>query len=129
MKEYNYPNERVLVCGGRNFSRRKILFNILDVVKPQSIIHGNAKGADKLGGQYALECGISCDVFPADWNRYGRGAGPLRNQQMLDEGFPTMVVAVDGGDGTKDMVRRARKAGIPITQWRGYRARNDKNAN
>jgi hypothetical protein len=52
--------------------------------------------------------------YPADWARHGNAAGLVRNQQMLDDGKPDLAVAFPGGKGTADMVRRARKAGIPI---------------
>lgn len=55
--------------------------------------------------------------FPADWSRHGKAAGPIRNQQMLDEGKPDIVVAItdkplEESRGTADMVRRAQAAGI-----------------
>ena len=46
--------------------------------------------------------------------RIGKKAGPLRNQRMLDEGKPDLVVAFPGGGGTKDTVRRAVQAGVII---------------
>jgi len=49
-----------------------------------------------------------------EWDELGKKAGPLRNQRMLDEGKPDLVVAFPGGGGTKDMVRRAVKAGVAI---------------
>lgn len=54
--------------------------------------------------------------FPADWVTLGKAAGPIRNQQMLDEAKPDWVVAFPGGNGTADMVRRARKAGVKIVE-------------
>jgi hypothetical protein len=50
----------------------------------------------------------------ADWNTHGRAAGPIRNQRMLDEVKPELVVAFPGGRGTADMVRRAREAGVNV---------------
>jgi len=53
--------------------------------------------------------------FPqGEWDELGKKAGPLRNQRMLDEGKPDLVVAFPGGGGTKDMVRRAVSAGVAI---------------
>ena len=60
--------------------------------------------------------GIECVVFHADRAKYGRAAGPIRNQQMLDEGRPTLVVAFPDGRGTADMVRRARSAGVEVIE-------------
>jgi hypothetical protein len=57
-------------------------------------------------------------VFKADWSTYGKAARPIRNQQMLDEGHPNLVVAfhyaLDKSKGTLDMVSRARKAEINV---------------
>jgi hypothetical protein len=77
------------------------------------IIHGGASGADRLAGEWAASRGIPVEVHPADWQKYGRAAGPIRNQQMIDR-KPDMVVAFPGGRGTADMVRRVRMAGIEL---------------
>jgi len=55
-------------------------------------------------------------VFLANWRTHGKAAGPIRNQQMLDEGRPHLVVAFPGGTGTADMVRRAKAAGVPVME-------------
>ena len=57
---------------------------------------------------------IPVERFPADWSEYGKAAGAIRNQQMLDEGTPDLVVAFPGGNGTLDMVRRSQRAGIKV---------------
>ena len=53
---------------------------------------------------------------PADWKQYGRGAGPIRNREMLQYSEPDIVVAFPGGAGTADMIRAARTAGYPVVQ-------------
>lgn len=55
-------------------------------------------------------------AFPADWKRYGRGAGPVRNQQMIEEGGADGCIAFPGGRGTADMVRRAKNAGLDVIE-------------
>jgi hypothetical protein len=57
------------------------------------LCHGGAKGADTIAGLIARELGKFVTEFPADWNRYGKGAGPIRNRQMLDEFRPEVVFA------------------------------------
>ena len=108
---------RLLVCGSRTWeSRDEIRRQLLDL-KPDEVIHGGARGADRLAGEVARELGIPVRAFPADWKRLGRKAGPVRNQQMLDEGQPDRVLAfrMEGDSpGTDDMIRRARKAGLPL---------------
>lgn len=86
-----------------------------------TVVHGAARGADRMAGEWARsrrEEGVIELPFPADWRRYGRAAGVLRNQRMLDEGKPDLVLAfhddIDHSRGTKDMVRRARGAQIEV---------------
>jgi hypothetical protein len=102
---------RVLVCGGRNFSDysflSSVLTNIHTTTKITRIIQGEAPGADTLARQWANEHNILIIGFPADWNTYGRAAGPIRNKQMLDEGKPDVVIAFPGNKGTRNMVAQA----------------------
>ena len=79
-----------------------------------TVIHGGARGADTVAARWAEAHSLEVVKFPADWQRHGRAAGGIRNQQMLDEGHPDAVVAFPGGVGTADMVRRAKAAGLPV---------------
>lgn len=114
---------RVLVCGGRGFSDRTLLFGVLDGIRkqhgPLHIIEGAAFGADMLAAQWAIENDQALEEFPADWKSHGRAAGPIRNQQMLADGKPEMAVAFAGGRGTNDMVERIKKAGVFLVDVRG----------
>lgn len=111
----------VLVCGGRNFSDRKYLFQILDSINIrygiETVIHGGAAGADTLGGRWAIERDIDVRVYKADWKTHGKAAGIIRNQRMLDDEKIDMVVAFLGGNGTQDMISRADKKGIKIMDY------------
>ena len=110
-----HPPPRVLVCGGRDFADYEMLSEALDALMPVAvIIHGGAKGADRLAGQYAESHQIEQWAFPALWEKYGKGAGPVRNAQMLREGKPEIVIAFPGGKGTANMVKLAREAGVPV---------------
>ena len=114
----SYPNnERVLVFGGREFTKKKVLYNVLDVVEPKHIISGGADGADTLAEQYAKDYCLPRTIYPAQWSKYGKAAGSIRNKQMLDDGKPTHAVGFAGDKGTINMLRQARKAGIPITRY------------
>jgi hypothetical protein len=114
---------RVLICGSRTFREADIIRHWLLGVKATgaevTVIHGAAKGADSLGGFYANHLGFDVEEYPAQWDRDGKAAGPIRNQRMLDEGKPEVVWAfvdkpLTDSRGTGDMVRRARKAGVPV---------------
>jgi hypothetical protein len=108
----------VLVCGSREWRNFEVIRQRLVALSPSKVLHGACRGADKLSGDAAEELGLAVEVFPADWKAFGKGAGPKRNQRMLDEGKPDLVLAfhsdLESSRGTSDMVRRARKAGVRV---------------
>ena len=109
---------RLLVCGGRDFSDREHAYRTLDRLarahQIDVVIEGDARGADRIAGYWARVRKIDNLKFRADWATHGPAAGPIRNQRMIDEGKPDLVLAFPGGSGTADMLKRARAAGIPI---------------
>ena len=111
---------RALVCGGREFANRQMLNEALNRLRQERgiahLIAGGARGADSMAEWWARGEGVPCDVYQADWAGLGRKAGPIRNQRMLDEGKPDLVVAFPGGRGTADMVRRGREAGVEVIE-------------
>jgi hypothetical protein len=115
---------RILVCGGRTFSNRVQMAMALDLLlkryKTFELIHGAAPGADTLADEWGKAQGgmVRVRPFPADWKRLGRAAGPIRNQQMMDEARPNGVVAFPGHTGTADAISRAEAAGVPV--WRPF---------
>ena len=124
---------RILVCGGRRFAyvevtgrgNRKWVRDIeatnkaIDVVKsynPTALIQGGATGADEIAEFVSHMMSLPMEVYRADWGNMGRAAGPIRNQKMLDEGKPDLVIAFPGGDGTADMVKKAKKANVNVVE-------------
>jgi hypothetical protein len=118
---------RVLVCGGRDYADRANVFSTLDRIAcvcdemplPDAdfvLIHGDAKGADAIADDWGVCNWVQIEKLPADWDTHGKGAGPIRNQRMIDEGKPEVVVAFPGGRGTADMVRRAKAAGVRVIE-------------
>lgn len=115
------PPRRVLVCGGRDFHDVALLIRTLNHYHDQygqklRIINGGATGADRLAAEWAERRHVPVQTYWAYWKTHGKKAGPIRNQRMLDEGKPDLVVAFPGGRGTADMVRRARAAGVPVKE-------------
>jgi hypothetical protein len=110
---------RLLVCGDRNWTNKDMMFSVLDDMYSEidTIIEGEQRGADKMAREWANSRDVPFLPFPAKWKEYGKPAGPIRNQQMIDEGKPDYVIAFHekfaASKGTADMIRRARKAGIP----------------
>lgn len=106
----------VLACGGRDYNGPvDCLAQIaagIDV-----LVHGGAKGADTLAGQWAQARGIHTARVDALWKSYPKAAGPLRNSVMLKLGVQ-YCVAFPGGAGTRNMVEQCKAAGIPV--WQPY---------
>lgn len=107
---------RVLVCGSRHFNNYNLLEKELETIPITTVIEGEARGADTLARVYAERHGLDVLPFPADWNKHGRAAGPIRNTQMLVEGKPDLVVAflAPNSRGTKHMIEIAQKAGVEV---------------
>lgn len=110
---------RVLVCGGRAFDDRDLVFRVLTSLhkkKPFSfVIHGAQRGVDNLAHRWALlNPPVMPMLFPADWERHGCFAGRIRNARMLRDGKPDLVIAFPGGPGTRNMVCLALDDGIPV---------------
>lgn len=115
---------KLLVCGGRDFNDRASLAGWMNEVcagtslELVTVIHGAARGADSLAGVIAKDAYVRVEEYPADWDQHGKAAVPIRNQRMLDEGKPDLVLAAPGGRGTADMVRRAKAAGVRVVDKR-----------
>lgn len=114
--------KRYIVCGGRDFSDWQFMMEKLDSLLRIDwnfvLVHGDARGADRMAGDWGNWRSVIVEPHPANWDLYRKKAGPIRNQEMLDTGIDG-VVAFKGGYGTADMVRRATEAGIPVWDLRG----------
>lgn len=111
--------KRILVCGSRNFNDEKLIVRAFTIHGENGtenlIIHGGCKGADQIAGSVALRNSWWVTECPARWER-GKKAGPIRNQAMLDEFHPDIVLAFPIGEskGTRGMIKLAERAGIPV---------------
>lgn len=109
-------NPRILVCGDRNWTDEEAIRNTIKILNPSTIITGGALGADSIAAKVGRELNIPVMVFMAEWDKYGRAAGPIRNKRMLDEGKPDYVVSfhddLSKSKGTVNMIEQAKKAGV-----------------
>jgi hypothetical protein len=94
---------RIIVCGGREYADRVVIYTVLDLLAPREIAQGEANGADSLAKAWAAERGVPCARFPALWNIEGKSAGPKRNRRMFAGFEPDGTVSFPGGRGTADM--------------------------
>lgn len=109
--------QRIIVCGGRRYADSGRVYMVIEeyAADTPTIIHGAASGADTLAARAAADLGLIEEAHPAQWEKHGPAAGPIRNQAMVDAGAD-LVIAFGGGRGTADCLRRARKAGIPVRE-------------
>ncbi|WP_018261522.1 DUF2493 domain-containing protein [Methylobacterium sp. WSM2598] len=111
---------RVLICGGRDYSRARHLRERLDALAAEHkfvlVVTGGAPGADTLADRWAEARGIDRVICPANWTGRGPLAGPDRNGFMLRLVKPELVVAFEGGAGTANMLRQARAAKVRVIQ-------------
>ena len=113
---------RVIVAGSRNFSDYQLLEQKLDLLFSQKygpadlpeIVSGLAAGPDSLGVVYAQRHGLAWKPFPANWDKYGKGAGYRRNEEMA--AYADALVAFWDGKskGTAHMIDCMRKRGLPV---------------
>ena len=111
------------MCGDRNWTDKELIRTVfLALPKVSVLIEGEARGADILSREVALENGVAVLQFPALWQKYHRAAGPIRNTQMLEEGKPDIVIAFHDNlaesKGTLNMVNQsfhARKIVVKVS--------------
>ena len=110
--------EYILVAGSRSFADKELLARILgeNVKADDTIVEGGAKGVDSMAREWAEARGISVTEIKADWTKYGRAAGPKRNDTMtafIAEHGGRAVFIWDGqSKGTRQCITSAMKRGI-----------------
>ncbi len=118
--EEQTTSKRVLVCGGRHYQGWRRVADTLRRLHDSSpiglIIHGCDPGAATLAVRWALLAGIPTSGFDADFRSHGPAAERLRNERMIVESKPDLVLAFSGGEGTADVISRATAAGVPVEQ-------------
>lgn len=115
---------KILVTGSRKFTDIDIIRDsladtlLLSAVRENSVAHGAAKGADSLTEEVCNNWKLPVRRYPANWDKYGKAAGPIRNAQMLTDFQPDIVLAFykvgEPNTGTLDCVKKALEQGIPV---------------
>jgi hypothetical protein len=118
---------RVIIAGSRMFNDYRKMseslddlgFHLINTIDPIEIISGHAPGADALGERFAKSYGYPLTIFPAEWNKYGKAAGPIRNEKMAkyaaeaDRGI-LVAFPIEESSGTMNMIKLAKQYGLEV---------------
>jgi len=107
---------KTIVAGSRTIKDKSLVAYVIkrSGFKITEVVSGRAKGVDTLGEEVAHDLGVSVKPFPANWNKHGKAAGYIRNQEMAD--YAEALIAIWDGKsrGTRDMISRAKKKGLKV---------------
>ena len=113
--------KRIVVAGCRDYNnyneaKKYIDFCISKIKENNTLvfISGGCKGADMLGERYAKENGYKIERYIAQWDKYGKSAGPIRNEKMAEIGDYVICFWDGKSRGTKTMIDYAKEQGKPI---------------
>lgn len=112
----------LVIAGSRGFRREAFDLYMAEREwpkgKPREVVSGTAAGPDTYGAEWAKREGIHVKEFPADWNKHGKRAGPIRNRQMAEYAAQHgggLLAFWDGQSrGTASMIAEARALGLPV---------------
>lgn len=112
--------KRVVIAGGRNYTdyneAEAFVDRCLEKLKGNEIIivSGGCRGADTIGEKYAIKNGFRIERHPADWSKYGKSAGPIRNKAMAVVADLVICFWDGKSKGTKSMIYYAKSCGKPV---------------
>ena len=105
--------KRIVIGGYRNFNNYEIFKNFVDLCVGQetgiTILSGHCKGTDLMAERYAKEKGFALEIYPADWKKYGKAAGPIRNRQMVENADTVIAFVSKTASGTKNLIENAKR--------------------
>lgn len=108
----------ICVTGGRHFSDQEFVYNVFDAIHSIEgitlLVHGAARGVDALAARWAAKNSISHtdEKYAAEWEKFGKAAGAIRNAKMLKSEAIELLVKFPGGSGTANCFKLANKMGI-----------------
>lgn len=106
---------RIVVTGGRDYRNWETVRRVLDGIQPDSVYVGDATGLDAMAAEWCDSRCVSHQIFVANWDKFGKLAGPIRNEEMLRKaGRDAIVIAFPGGKGTANCVREAMKLNMTV---------------
>ena len=110
---------RCIIAGSRTITDWKILASAIAASKFHitCVISGNACGMDLLGEEWAKNRNVPCDIYKANWYKFGKSAGPIRNSEMANASEALLLVWDGVSVGSKNMLETAKRKGLQIFEW------------
>jgi len=108
---------RLLVCGSRHVCDADVVaeaFSRIDLSLVDEVVVGDCRGVDTVARHFARSRGIRVTKFVADWDTYGRNAGPIRNSTMVAYSDCVLALPCTRSIGTWDTIRKARASGMVV---------------
>lgn len=115
---------RIIVAGSRTLTNHRLVedfllnfaMNIGVKLSEVVIVSGGAKGVDSLGEAIARRHGIELKIFNANWNKYGKSAGPIRNKDMAEYSTHLLLIWDGKSKGSANMKKQAERFNLPISE-------------
>lgn len=112
---------RLVIAGSRYFDNPHTVLPLIDILAsdldPWTVLCGGAKGIDKLGGIWALMNDIDVDPYEADWTKYGKRAGPIRNAKMASNCDQVLLIRMADSQGSLSMKHEAEQRGKVVHDY------------
>lgn len=107
---------KVLICGSRAINDPTAVLQAIEKsgIRPTHIISGGARGVDRLAEEYAASSGIRFTEYLADWDKYGKRSGFIRNCVMIGTADAVIVVWDGESKGTKHSIEYAKSCGKQV---------------
>jgi len=111
--------KKVIVAGSREFTDEKKVHKVLNKLKKEAdfeieIVSGLCRGPDMFGKNWAEKNNLKCHKYPANWNKYGKRAGFIRNEEMAKVGDILIAFHVNNSKGTQHMINLAIENGLKV---------------
>jgi hypothetical protein len=111
---------KTIIAGSRSITGNKeksIIFDALDIYfnkgLPTEVVSGCARGVDTIGAEWAIKNGVPVKKFQANWEKHGRAAGPIRNQEMANYSEQALIFWDGKSRGAKHMAEAMKKLKKP----------------